>query len=253
MKKVNWTVVLLTAFMLIILGLILSVVTAFFGNPITKMIATSQIRSYVEKNYPDMDLEVAKAVYNFKFESYGSKVQSNTSVDTKFYVHWRRGKIDDTYETDVLKHNTTYQRLQKEFSDLVEEIINREFPYQTSILFADIDKYMDDFGGLTLDMPLDPAAIPTSPTLVIYFYHDQINYEVFCERLLELRDIMKKNNIKIEYYTVVMEEPSEDGEKPKSSGEAIYLYDYPANKLNSQTLPEDIKIYMAAWEKENEK
>jgi hypothetical protein len=112
---------------------------------------------------------------------------------------------------------------------------------------------MNNLDSLTLDMPLNTATIPLPPTLVIYFYHDQINYEVFCERLLELRDIMKKNNIKIEYYTVVMEEPSEDGEKPKSSGEAIYLHDYPADKLLSQTLAEDIKIYMAAREREKEK
>jgi hypothetical protein len=253
MKKINWTIVILSVFVLIIAGLIISVVTAFYGNPITKMVATSQIRSYVEKNYPDMDLEVAKSVYNFKFEHYASKVQSISSVDTRFTVNWRKGKIDDSYEMDVLKHNQTYQRLQKEFSDIVEETITREFPYQTYILFADVDKSMNNLDSLTLDMPLNTATIPLPPTLVIYFYHDQINYEVFCERLLELRDIMKKNNIKIEYYTVVMEEPSEDGEKPKSSGEAIYLHDYPADKLLSQTLAEDIKIYMAAREREKEK
>jgi hypothetical protein len=253
MKKVNWTIVILSVFMLIIMGLIISVITAFYGNPITKLIATSQIRSYVEKNYPDMNLEVAKAGYNFKFEDYVSRVQSTTSADTGFSVNWHKGKINDSYEIDVLKRYKTYQRLQRELSDVVEETISREFPYQTSILFADSDKSTDDFTVLSLDMPLDTMTIPLPTTLTIYFYHDKINYEVFCEQLKELYDIMNKNNIRIDFYSVVMEEPSVDGEKPKSSGEAIYLYDYPADKLISQTLAEDIKKYMADWEREHEK
>jgi hypothetical protein len=236
-----------------ILGFMVSAVVSFFGNPITKMIATSQIRSYVEKNYQDMDLVVAKAGYNFKFRHYVSNVQSTTSVDTSFSVNWRKGKIDDSFEINVLKHNKTYRRLEKELSDIVEETIGKEFLYQTSIVGVDLDKSMSDFSNLTLDMPLDTEKIPLPTTLTIYFYDDKINYEVFSERLKELYDIMNENNIRIDFYTVVMEEPSVDGEKPKSSGEAIYLNDYPADKLSSQTLAEDIKKYIAAWEREHEK
>jgi hypothetical protein len=236
-----------------ILGLIVSVVISFYGNPVTKLVATSQIRSYVEKNYPDIDLEVAKAGYNFKFQDYVSRVQSNTSVDTEFSVNWHKGKIDDSYEIDVLKRYNTYQRLQRELSDVVEAVISREFPYQTTIVFADSVKSTDDFSALTLDMPLNTETIPLPTTLTIYFYHDKIEYEVFCERLKELYDIMNRNNIRIDFYSVVMEEPSEDGEKPNSSGQSIYLYDFPAEKLTLVTLAEDVQEHMAKWEKEHKK
>lgn len=253
MKKINWSVVVLAVFLLIIFGFIISLITSFYGNPITKIIASSQMRSYVEKNYPDMDLEVSKAGYNFKFGDYVSHAQSTTSIDTGFSVNWHKGAIDDNYEIDVVKRYNTYQRLQRELSILVEDTIAREFPYKTSIVFADADKSTDDFSDLTLDMPLDTETIPFSTTLTIYFYHDKINYEEFCERLLELSDIMKRNRIRIDYYSMVMEEPSEDGEKPNSSGKSIYLYDYPAERLASATLVEDIMEHMAKWEKEHEK
>lgn len=253
MKKINWSVVVLIVFMLIILGFIITLITSFYGNPVTKIIATSQIRSYVEENYPDMDLEVSKAGYNFKFGDYVSHTQSTISVDTGFSVYWHKGKMDDNYEIDVVKRYNTYQRLQRELSSIVEKTIKREFPYETSILFADMDKSNEDFSKLTLDMPLDTETIPILTTLTIYFYQDEINYEVFCKRLKELETIMKKNNIRIDFYSVVMEEPSEDGEKPNSSGEGIYLYDYPATRLSSDHLIEEIKEYIKAMELENEK
>lgn len=253
MKKVNWLMIILLVFVLTIIGFIVYLVMAFYGNPITKMIATSQIRTYVEENYPDMNLEVAKAVYNFKFGDYLSHVQSKTSEDTAFTVSWHKGVIQDSYESDVVKHYKTYTRIQMELSKLVQDTISREFPYETFILFADLDKSMDDYSMLTLDMPLDSESIPAPTTLTIYFYENKIDYEVFRTHLLELRDIMKNNKIRMDFYSVVMEKTLEEGEKPTVNQESIYLYDYPADRLDSESLIEDIKEHMAEWEKENEK
>lgn len=253
-KKVNWGMVILIIFLFLFIGFIASFIMAFYGNPITKLIATSKIEKYVQNTYPDLDLEVPSAVYNFKFGDYLSHVQSRTSEDTAFTVSWHKGKLNDTYDQDVLKHYMTYIRLQRELSKLVEDTISQEFPYETSILFADLDKSMDDFSMLTLDMPFDCTTIPVPTALTIYFYDDNINYEVFEKHLQELRDIMKKSKIRMDYYTVVMEKtPEEKGEKPMRSKDAIYLYDYPADKLDSISLIEDIQKYMADWEKENEK
>ena len=254
MKKVNWSAVVLVVFMLIIIGFITSLITSFYGNPVTKIIATSQIRRYVEKNYPDMDLEVSGAVYNFKFSHYASHVQSRSSIDTSFSVYWRKGKLEDSYQVDVVKHYKTFQRLQKELSDITEETIGREFRYKTSILFADIDKRLENYSdSLTLDMPLNTATIPLPTSLIIYFYDDKIDYEEFAQRLLELSEIMERNQIRIDYYTVVMSKTLEEDEKPLVSEENIHLYDFPAERLDSETLADDIREYIDLWEKENEK
>lgn len=253
MKKVNWTVVVLVVFLFVILGLVGTVVTAFYGNPVTGLIATSQIRSYVKENYQDMDLEVTRASYNFKFKDYISRVQSTTSMDTGFWVSWHKGRIEDRYELDVVGRYNTYQRLQRELSAITEETMQREFPYTTSMVFADAVKSLDDYSALSLDMPLDTMTLPISTSLVIYFYQDKINYEVFCERLKEIYEIMMRNKIRIDYYSVVMEEAPKEGEKPGINRDGIYLYDYPASKLTSETLSEDVQKYVAEWELENVK
>ena len=252
MKKVNWSIVVIIVFFVIVLGFIISLVTAFYGNPITKAIATAQIRSYVAETYPDMNLEVTKAVYNFKFKEYFSNVQSITSMDTAFRVSWVGGKVEDDYEITVLGGYSTYQRLQRELNDIVEETIAREFPYETSIVIADADKSADDFSVLTLNMALDTSTFPLNTILVVYFYQDEINYELFCERLKELYDIMKRNKIRIDFFSVVMEETPEEGEKP-TGGESIHLFDFPAEKINSDTLSEDVQKHIAEWEGQHEK
>lgn len=252
MKKVNWGKLILVLFLLLFVGIIANIVMAFYGSPVTKIYATWQIRDYVEKTYPDMNLEVPKAGYNFKFGEYVSHVQSPTSADTKFSVSWKKGEIYDYYEMDVLKRDTTYRRLQEELSNIVEEAISREFPYQTSIVFADAVKSTGDFSMLTLDMPLDTMTVPLPTSLVVYYYHEQLDYDVFSKILIELSDIMNRNNIRIDYYSVVMEETPEEGEKP-TSGDKIHLFDFPAEKIVSDNLAEDIKMHMEVWESEHEK
>ena len=252
-KKINWGLFGLLIFVIVLIGFIANFFMAFFGNPITKLIATSKIEKYVLDTYPDQDLEVSSAVYNFKFGDYISHVQSRSSEDTVFTVSWHKGVVNDTYDQDVTKHYQTYIRLQNNLSKLVQDSIGKEFPYETFIVFADLDKSRDDFSMLTLDMPFDSAALPVPTTLTIYFYEDKINYEVFRTHILELRDVMKKNDIRIDYYSIVMEKTPEDGEKPTLNQESIYLYDYPADRLASDNLIEEIKEYMAGWESENRK
>ena len=54
----------LIAFVLI--GGLIFFTNAFVGNPISAMIANRAIEKYVGKYYPYLDLEVEKAIYNFK-------------------------------------------------------------------------------------------------------------------------------------------------------------------------------------------
>lgn len=252
-KKVNWGIIALLFFTIVMIGFVASFIMGLFGNPITKLIASSKIEKYVQNTYPDLDLEISSVVYNFKFGDYQSHVQSRTSPDTAFTVSWNDGTLNDSYDQDVTKHYQTYIRLQMELSKLVEATISKDFPYETSIVFADLDKSRDDYSMLTLDMPFDGAAMPVPTSLTIYFYEDKIDYEVFQTHILELKDIMKMNNIRIDFYSVVMEKTPEKGEKPTLNRESIYLYDYPASKLDSDNLIEEMKEYMANWESENKK
>lgn len=253
-KRIQWSTVIFIVVLLLIVGFIASFIMAFYGNPITSVIATAKIRHYVEDTYSDMDLEVPKANYNFKFVEYVSHVSSKSSQDTRFSVSWSDGKINDSYEEDVIGRYTTYDRINREFSEKVEEIIGREFPYQTSILFATLGEEEEDYDMLSLDMVLDVKEPPMPAKLVIYIMNDEVSYDFLIARLLELDQLMGKYEIPIDQYTVVIEEPLIEGEeKPKPNGNSIHLLDFPAKNLKSADLLSVIKEHQRIWEEQHEK
>ena len=238
---------------LLLIGLLLSAVNSFVGNPISSAIATSKIRTYVKETYPDLDLEVPKATYNFKYNAYSSFVQSRTSEDTCFSVSWRNGNISDRYESDVVSRFTTFRRLSSEFSSAVEPIINNEFPYETSILIADFSKSDDEFSNLNLDMSLDINNPPLPAYLTIYMLHQDVNYEFFRDRILEVYQIMEQHNIPIEVYSFVLQEPLPEGEKAAPDGKSIYLFDFPAEKIMEENLIENMILHQQQLEDESDK
>lgn len=254
-KRVRLSTILFVVVLLLFVGFIANVIMAFYGNPISAAISTKKIRSYVSETYPDMELEVPKAGYNFKFEEYISHVKSKTSPDTYFNVSWIKGKIFDSYESDVTGRGNTLDRLNREFSDKVEQILQKEFPYQSSILFAHLGEEEGvNMGQLTLDMPLDPFNPPVPAGLTIYILDPDPSYEFLSARLLELQRIMEEHEISMDTYSVVIEEPLIEGEeKPAPDGKRIYLYDFPSDKISSDNLIEVIKEHQKTWEAQSEK
>jgi hypothetical protein len=253
MKNMKWSRIIITVITLLFVGFVINLITSFYGNPITAAIATSNIRSYVEKTYPLSNLEVPKASYNFKFSEYASHVQSKTSMDTEFSVAWSKGRIYDSYESDVVNRYTTFQRLQQEFSKTIEDIVIKEFPYETSMLFADLGKADTDLKKLSLDMPLDLNNPPLPSTLVIYILSNEISYEYLSARLLEVRDIMEQHKIPIDFYSIAIEEPMPEGEKSAPGGQSIHLIDFPAEKIGNENLVEAIKEHQREYEEKRKK
>jgi len=248
MKNIKWSRIIIIVIVILIIGFIINIVTSFYGNPVTAAIATSKIQAYVDKTYPNNDFEVPKANYNFKFEEYVSHIQSKTSADTRFSVAWSRGRINDSYEGDVVKRYTTYERIQHEFSKAVEDIIVKEFPYETSILFVDLGKAEIGLESLMLDMPLDINHPPLPAELTIYILSNETSYEFLSARLLELYEIMQKHQIPINMYSIVIEEPMPEGEKAIPGGESIYLLDFPTENIESVNLIETMKEHQMIWE-----
>jgi hypothetical protein len=250
MKNIKWSNIFIIVISLIFIGFIVNLITSFYGNPVTAAIATSKIRTYVEDTYPNMDLDVPKANYNFKFTEYVSHVESKTSMDTRFMVAWSKGRIYDSYEGDVAKRYTTFERLQHEFTKIVEDIIEKEFHYETSIVFADLGKAEVGLSSLALDMPLDISNPPLPAALTIYILSNEISYEYLSARILELYGIMEEHQIPIDVFSVVIEEPLPEGEKSAPGGQSIHLLDFPTEKIMSENLIETMKEHQDAWENE---
>ena len=241
------------ALLLLVIGMIYYFLTGFFGNPISAAIAGYKIKGYVQEKYPDKDLNVSNPEYNFKSGSYYSVIQSKTIKDMRFYVSYKKGKFNDSFEHDVTGGYMTYCRLASEFDSKVEDIIKSSFKHKSEIVIADFIVRNDDFSMLTLDMPLDIENPPFDAYLTVYILTDEISYEALAARLLELSNLMQDSNIPISLYSLVIEEASPEGDKAAVVGNALHLFDFPAEKLQSNDLLAAIKEHIAEYEAKNPK
>lgn len=260
MIKKKIVLVITGGFILGLFAFILSIIFAFTGNPISAAIANHKINDYIKKEYAfitDLDYKEKKSTYNFKFNYYGKYVQSKSSEDTGFYVYYNEGEIEDNYDNCVEGMLNTYSRLEEQFDDAVEKIIDENFPHKTDMVLAnfykgDLENGLKD--KLTLDMTLDINNIPLDTELSVYLFSDEISYEALHDRLVEVHQLMKENNLDFEIYSIVIEEPiSEDEEKPKHKGQNIHLLDFPTESMNAENLIEVIKAHQLQWEMEHEK
>lgn len=143
-----------------LIGGILFVTNSFIGNPISAMMANRAIKQYVNQKYSYLDLEVGKASYNFKYGSYMARAESKTSIDTKFAIYYKNGKVQrDDYETYVLGMFNTLQRLSEEYSAVAKNIAAKELVYKINSITVmyDKDQYEKANDVLKLDMKFDKA------------------------------------------------------------------------------------------------
>jgi|HigsolmetaAR203D_1030402.scaffolds.fasta_scaffold02390_12 hypothetical protein len=147
----------LTAFALI--GALLYVTNAFVGNPVSAMMADRAIRQYVDQHYSSLHLETDKVKYNFKDGTYWATARSTTSIDTKFRIYYRNGKvIRDDYEGDVLGKFNTLERLSLEYSRLAQNIVADELGYENRTMVTyDMDAAENAADWLELDMKFDQS------------------------------------------------------------------------------------------------
>lgn len=233
--KRKFSTILAVIAVLILVYFIVSAVTSITGDPITAAIATSDIKSYVQGNYPDKDFEISHASYNFKFSHYSSLVKSRISRDTYFHVSWRKGKIYDDYEYEVANGFNIYERLQKELEEVIEKILTEEFPYKVSLMIAEISIGEDAMKKLVLDMDLDIHHPPRQTELTLWMVDPDISTEGLMDRLMEIHGLMVKHDIPMDVYSLRI---MKNEEKP--SEEDNHLYDFPAEKITDEGLKDAV-------------
>lgn len=156
--KIRTLKILAGSVALILIGGILFVTNAFVGNPISARIADRTIKDYVRKNYSFLDLELEKSSYNFKDGSYAAKAWSKTSIDTKFHIYYRDGKVErDDYEDYVLGKYNTLRRLEDEYSFIAKRIIAKEMGFEdnTTMVMYHKENHENADDILELDMKFD--------------------------------------------------------------------------------------------------
>lgn len=236
---------------LLLLVFVISVINGFKGNPISKLLAKNAARRYIEEQYSDLELEVKKVYYNFKFNYYGVDVQSKTSVDTYFTIYTDGlGNIDtDDYVDKVIYNMNTWNRLNKELADRATEIIGRELEYtfdKIVIGFLETCQDYQDLSKLQKDMVLDINNPPLPLELYVVAYTEEVTYSKIAEVAKAIESVLKNHNIPIESYSVRLIPMSD---KPKNENEgvswvnSIAVNDFPHELMSKKNLPQVMENY----------
>ena len=145
-------------------GLLIWEANGLLGNPISAQRATNKAKAYIEETYPYLDLEVAKARYNFKFNTYTVNISSQSSLDTHFYVEYRNGEIVyDGYQSSVEGKWNTIQRLGEICTSKVLKVLEQVPGLKNNTTFVSFeDEKMDsamiaEDDSIWLDMPYEKS------------------------------------------------------------------------------------------------
>ncbi len=220
MKKAVKVIVISLA--VLVVGVIVYFVCAFFGNPVSYLLSVNSADDYIEEKYPDYDLEIEKIGYDLKVSGYYARVISPTSVDTHFSVYFDLlGRpVRDTFENVTDGWNTA-MRLENEYRELtdsVEEEIKKEFA--TDIFYGEIktSEVSEDYCGkepygipvndLVLDYDYDINEVGKKAGHIVFYYDEtELTAEKSAERLLEAKEILDKNNINFFAIDFIAQEP----------------------------------------------
>ena len=125
-----------------VLGVALWFVCGFFGNPVSKHLATKSAQEYLEANFAGTDFEIEDTFYDFKVTGYNVHIKSPSSADSSFTIRTGLdGKVSyDTYDDSVTQRGNTAARIGKEYREAADGVFNSEaFPYESDICFGDIE------------------------------------------------------------------------------------------------------------------
>lgn len=214
---------------------------AFFGNPISRILAEKSATKYIETTYKDLDLIRDRAYYNFKDGYYIVRLRDKNSEDTKFYLGFDSfGKIKaDTY--DSILFNTVI-RLSDELNDYGKSLTKKyNFPYKISLttLNDDIEE------KLTLDQKFDFNNFKEDLNAQAFGYVKNPSLEEGLDILYDLQKIMDKTSLKVTKYSIILvpeENKKPDGEAESWAG-SISVSDVPQEVVRNKNIKEFKNIY----------
>ena len=205
---------------------------AFFGNPISKLLASHTVKEQLATTYADKDFYVERITYSFKDGYYHAFIKSESSIDSHFKISVDMyGKVKrDSYESRVLQGWNTGDRLSTEYRASVEEVFGSPmFPFYAHIDYGsleflpreileseetEIPQYAMALEDLELDGVYDVQELgEQAGHIVLYIYDEEVSVERATEILLEVKRQMDAGGVKFYAIDFVLEYPKpEDGE-----------------------------------------
>lgn len=223
---------------------------AFFGNPISRLLAEKSADKYIKTHYKDLDLIRDRAHYNFKDGYYIVRLRDKNSEDTKFYLcfdSFARIKAD-TY--DSILFNTEIRLLDelREYGATIQKKYN--FPYDISLnTVEDLPRE-----NLVLDQEFDFDNFKEDVNAQAFGYTKKPSLKEGLDILYDLQKIMDKTSLKVTKYAVIL--IPEENKKPDGEAESwqnsLGVYDVPEDVVRNRDLREFKNIYEEAISKTKE-
>ena len=214
---------------------------AFFGNPISKLIADRAADKYIETHYKDLDLNRDETFYNFKDGYYTVRLRSKTSRDTAFMLGFDSfGNLkQDTYD-DIL-FNTEIRLLDELRGYGADLQAKYSFPYDISLNTVE-DISRED---LVLDQEFDFDNFKEDVLAQVFGYVKNPGLEEGMDILCDLQKIMDKTSLKVTKYSIILipeENKKTDGEAESWAG-SISVSDVPQEVVRNKDIKEFKNIY----------
>lgn len=231
-----------------LIGFILMTVNQFVGNPLSRMLVNRSAEKYIAENYGDLDLEAEKVDYDFKTGRYYVAVKSNTSIDTHFDMGYTwAGKFDyDGYEDAVLSKWNTWQRVDKEYWDLVESKIESKMDFkEPEFMYGEI-RYADDkVDSLERDKLYDIKELAKSKGhIVLHMEREERDAKVMTEILLNIKNLFDGEEIPFYQIDIDLRQPrieDDSGEEIDNSEEDLSIENFPYEDIYLEGLEKRVE------------
>ena len=181
--------------------LVLAVVNAMFGNPVSKALAERGADKVIAAKYGDLDLSREKVVYNFKIPEYVVHLQDKNSEDSQFELCFDSfGRLRrDTYDLRIDHTMERFDRAVWRYGEDLEK--KHDFPYK--IMLSSWNK-IDTADYLTLDQPVDLKHLPYKLE-VQTFGERKVTATEAMAILKELQQIMDDEGLDVMEYALAFE------------------------------------------------
>lgn len=222
---------------------LLWLVNVFFGNPISRIMASKAAENHLAENYSDRDFFIETINYSFKDGNYYAHIESPSSIDSNFAVSISlSGKVKgDSYSSSVLDGWNTYRRIGEEYRLIVDKVFTPDnFSISSNIAYGKF--YKINKSDLELDKKYDIKELAKkSGKIVFYAEDDLVTFEKASELLIIIKEAFDKADVPFYIIDFVLEKPLT--EEVASKGQArIYIEDFLSSDIYKEGLEERIEL-----------
>lgn len=195
------------------LAIILFFAVAFFGNPISRVLANKAANDYLKTHYTDLELEKERAFYNFKDAKYVVRLQDKNSPDSQFALSFDslvRLKYDSYGDRTI----NTFRRYIDFLNKLSDEIANENgFDFDFRLSPSDEKYYRYN---LHVDQVFDADDLPSPINAHFESYAESPSLEEIMDNLKKLQAVLAKRKIPIESFSGMVVPLADKAEKGKA-------------------------------------